>query len=151
MSAYEIGLRAMAGGVLFHPFHEKYLDAVHKETEFSEGMRLPALPLYEHLVQSGDRAFQSLCRTALWLKRKIKDKDTSKADRRRLDNTLSLVEFNIDGRKHRAALAVGAQFVADGGLGSPRLANSFPTRVVMRSMTGCSNCSEIAKAAPVKS
>ncbi len=43
-----------------------------------------------------------------------------------------LVEFNIDGRKHRAALAVGAQFVADGGLGSPRLANSFPTRVVMR-------------------
>lgn len=114
MSAYEIGLRAMAGGVLFHPFHEKYLDAVHKETEFSEGMRLPALPLYAHLVQSGDRAFQSLCRTALWLKRKIKDKDTSKADRRRLDNTLSLVEFNIDYMKtHRKDCDELVQALAD--------------------------------------
>ncbi|MDN5562556.1 MAG: ATP-binding protein [Luteococcus sp.] len=43
-----------------------------------------------------------------------------------------LVEFNIDGRKHRAALLVGSQYVSNGGLGTERLANSFPTRMVMR-------------------
>ena len=101
MSAYEIGHRAYTAGVILHPFkllsaEERYMSALQKDTEFTEGAVLPALPLYAHLVQSGDRAFMSLCRMALWLKRKIKDKDTSKEARRRMADTLDLVEYNID-------------------------------------------------------
>lgn len=114
MSAYEIGIRAHAAGVLFHPFTARYLDMLRKDTEFTEGMVLPALPLYAHLVQSGDRTFQSLCRTALWLKRKIKDKDTSKEARRRMADTLDLVEYNIDYMKtYRKECDEFVQAVAD--------------------------------------
>lgn len=114
MSTYEIGIRAHAAGVLFHSFTGRYLDMLRKDMEFTEGMVLPALPLYAHLVQSGDRTFQSLCRTALWLKRKIKDKDTSKEARRRMADTLDLVEYNIDYMKtHRNECDDFVQAIAD--------------------------------------
>ena len=98
MSAYEIGHRAYIAGVILHPFTERYMSALQKDGKLNPDVDipLPALPLYAHLVQSGDRTFQSLCRMALWLKRKIKDKDTSKEARRRMADTLDLVEYNID-------------------------------------------------------
>lgn len=41
-------------------------------------------------------------------------------------------EFNLDGRKHRGAVICGVQFTDNGGLGSHGVADTFPTRVVMR-------------------
>ena len=114
MYAYEIGHRAYTAGVILHPFTERYMAALQKDTEFTEGVVLPALPLYAHLVQSGDRAFMSLCRMALWRKRKIKDKDTSKEARRRMADTLDLVEYNIDYMKtHRKECDDFVQAIAD--------------------------------------
>lgn len=113
MSAYEIGHRAYTAGVIL-PFTERYMTALQKDTAFTEGVVLPALPLDAHLVQSGDRTFQSLCRMALWLKRKIKDKDTSKEARRRMADTLDLVEYNIDYMKtHRKECDDFVQAIAD--------------------------------------
>lgn len=43
-----------------------------------------------------------------------------------------LKEFNLDGRKHRAAAVMAGQSVMGGGMGSPELLNSFPTRIVGR-------------------
>ena len=113
MSAYEIGHRAYTAGVIL-PFTDLYEAALHKDTEFTEGVVLPTLPLDVHLVQSGGRTFQSLCRMALWLKRKIKDKDTSKEARRRMADTLDLVEYNIEYMKtHRKECDDFVQAIAD--------------------------------------
>lgn len=43
-----------------------------------------------------------------------------------------LKEFNLDGRKHKAAAVMAGQSVMGGGMGSPELLNSFPTRIVGR-------------------
>lgn len=114
MSGYEIAIRAYNAGVLLHPFIERYSAALHRDTEFTEYTVLPALPLHAHLIQSGDRTFTAMCRTALWLRRKLKDKDTPADARRRIDNTLSLVEYNIDYmKKNRKECDEFVQAVAD--------------------------------------
>lgn len=111
MSVYEIGHRAYTAGVILHPFTERYISASPIWTTANPSA---ALPLYAHLVQSGDRTFMSLCRMALWLKRKIKDKDTSKEARRRMADTLDRVEYNIDYMKaHRKECDDFVQAIAD--------------------------------------
>lgn len=57
-----------------------------------------ALSLPAMMVQHGDNTFTVLCRMSVWYKRKVADKakDISKADRRRWQDLLDMVEFNIN-------------------------------------------------------
>lgn len=63
-----------------------------------------ALSLPAMMVQHGNNTFVVLCRMSVWYKRKVADKskDISKADRRRWQDLLDMVEFNINYMKaHR--------------------------------------------------
>ncbi len=71
----------------------------HVPNETYTALSLPAM-----MVQHGDNTFVVLCRMSVWYKRKVADKskDITKADRRRWQDLLDMVEFNINYMKaHR--------------------------------------------------
>lgn len=88
--------------VVLHPMVDDYYAAVTKEWPMFGAYQAPAaLSLPTMIVQSGERTFVVLCRMATWYKRQIKSKDATKADKRRYQDALDIVEFNINYMKRQ--------------------------------------------------
>lgn len=93
--------------VVLHPMVDDYYAAVTKEWPMFGAYRATAalsMSLPTMIVQSGERTFVVLCRMATWYKRQIKSKDATKADKRRYQDALDIVEFNINYMKRMRKL-----------------------------------------------